>query len=289
MNQLIKNRITEPEFLPAALSAAHSFLGSDAVRLEDICAAIRPPGLPTTRNHVKHTVLLARDLGLLDDDADDRIAVARHADSPSRLKSACLRALTTPSSETGADGELSGTNITAKFVAWFMQQDPLEELGTNEIGERLARDFPEARKVANETQVNTIKRWMIWLGTAEPGIRKGAIRPSITRALWHSLPDLGAPEEAPIPTEQFVHLVLDQMPWLPEGKIGREVGASLGRPEIDATTTSDVLSIALAALEHLNAITLSSADDSTGDDAPWSLGGLGDARKAIARVTVRSR
>ncbi len=278
-------RIVAPEFLPSALTAAHSRLTTGPASTDAIRRSITPVG-STTRRHVAHTIQLATDLGLFTSQGGGLLALNPEVADLNAFRIACLRTLVTPPAGEGLGSSEHGTQRSAVFMLWLARQDPDVSLTTQDIQDGLAHQVPSMQVVTNVTQVNTLKRWAIWCGIAEPSGEDSSIRPLPARAVLACLRTKAFPRGESIPAGDFAESLCGQLPWLPEGQLGIAMTDLLGQPHLAPQTFSRGCSRALLAIQRHGAITLTSADDADERTTPWSLDITGNLRQTVARVEV---
>lgn len=277
-------RIVHSEFLPAALAAAHRRLTSGHASAVDIQSSIAP--VAADRNHAQYTIKLATDLGLFTPQDGDLLSLDPDLINPNAFRVACLRTLATPPVGEELAASNNGTQRSAVFLSWLVRQDPAAPLTNDEIATNFVTAVPAMAAVTNSTQINSLKRWAIWCGVAEPTDVDSSIRPLPIRAILACLRTPAIAIGEAVEVGNFAETLFRELPCLPEGEFGVAMADLLHAPHLAAQTFSRGSSRALLAIERYGAIRLDSADDADAGALPWNLDVTQGLQKPVTRVEV---
>jgi hypothetical protein len=284
--------------LPVVWTLVRRVVARESLSRDELVQRLTPARLisrakePASR-HVRPSIRALEDVGILGPGADGRLSIDEaYLDDNAFRCEVARRVLDIP--EGGDVWALRGDSTQLEHhaevaTAWLCLQGlETEVAGFSRADELLSAQIGGDRKFLRDTApFNTLERWTQWFGIAistQPTTgTTSALIPDTTALITWALDDLIPPGSA-VSMSQFMVATAQMFPWMPHGRIGREVAERM-REIPDSRAAKGACPQCLAFAMHRLELT-GDLELHTGDDPKErvSLTLPGGQSKPVARV-----
>lgn len=287
--------LNPPRVLPGLGRAVVNFLLENRNSWDDagLLEVFKPPGVnedATAADGVRNTLSAFRAIGMLENDAQGNITVARSVTTHGSGfgRTAFRRLMLAHVLDIGRDGDpwsvgegeasTSGARDLTRALSWFLAQDAL---GTplnwtdniqNVQTDQFRTNQNDKWAITNDTRWGAFSRWAPALGLAVPSVlrAKQALVPLPTLAVADAVDEMPAKR---MPIQEFLSGLAQKLPVLPGGVIRNGLVTRLGNdpdPGIQANAVDTSVAQVLRLLESRQRLAFESLADADGVQLSYS-------------------